>query len=137
MPSPRLVLDWDGTVTAQDTLHVAIERFGDVGVFRRLEDEDGRRLTIHEAIAVEMETINAPLKEVTSYLVEHVPLRPGFRELVERHDPLIVSAGFVELIELVLAREGVEARVLANRVDPRADGWRAIFRDDTPCSVCG
>jgi 2-hydroxy-3-keto-5-methylthiopentenyl-1-phosphate phosphatase len=136
-PPPRLVLDWDGTVTAQDTLHVAIERFGDVDVFRRLEEEYGRTLTIHEVIAVEMETITAPLGEVTDYLVEHVPVREGFRELVEQHDPLIVSAGFVELIEPVLAREGVEARVLANRLDPSPRGWRAVFRDDTPCSVCG
>jgi 2-hydroxy-3-keto-5-methylthiopentenyl-1-phosphate phosphatase len=137
MPSPRLVLDWDGTVTAHDTLHVAIERFGDVDVFRRLENEYGRSLTIHEVIAVEMETITAPLEEVTSHLVEHVPVREGFRELVERHDPLIVSAGFVELIEPVLAREGVRARVLANRLDPTPEGWRVIFRDETPCGVCG
>jgi 2-hydroxy-3-keto-5-methylthiopentenyl-1-phosphate phosphatase len=136
-PSPRLVLDWDGTVTAQDTLHVAIAHFGDVGVFRRLEEEHGRSLTIHEVIAVEMETITAPLAEVTAYLVEHVPVRDGFRELVEQHDPLIVSAGFVELIEPVLLREGVEARVLANRLDPSPQGWRAVFRDDTPCTVCG
>jgi 2-hydroxy-3-keto-5-methylthiopentenyl-1-phosphate phosphatase len=134
-PSPRLVLDWDGTVTAQDTLHVAIERFGDVDVFRRLEY--GRTLTIHEVIAVEMATITAPLAEVTAYLVEHVPVRDGFRELVEQHDPLIVSAGFVELIEPVLAREGVAARVLANRLDPTPQGWRALFRDESSCRVCG
>ena len=32
LPSPlmRLVLDWDGTVTERDTLHLAIERFGDL-----------------------------------------------------------------------------------------------------------
>jgi 2-hydroxy-3-keto-5-methylthiopentenyl-1-phosphate phosphatase len=137
MPSPRLVLDWDGTVTAQDTLHVAIERFGDIDVFRQAEVEYGRRLTVHEVIAMEMETITAPLEEVTSYLVEHVPVRPGFRELVERHDPLIVSAGFVELIEPVLSREGVEARVLANSLDPSPSGWRVRFRDETPCAVCG
>jgi 2-hydroxy-3-keto-5-methylthiopentenyl-1-phosphate phosphatase len=136
-PSPRLVLDWDGTVTAEDTLHVAIERFGDIDVFRRLEDEYGRSLTVHEVIAVEMETIKAPLEEVTDFLVQHVPVREGFRELVERHDPLIVSAGFVELIGPVLAREGVEARVLANRLDPSPEGWRVIFRDETLCGVCG
>ena len=27
----QLVVDWDGTVTESDTLHAAIERFGDVG----------------------------------------------------------------------------------------------------------
>ena len=78
---------------------------------------------MHEVIAVEMETITAPLEEVTSYLVEHVPVREGFRELVERHDPLIVSAGFVELIEPVLAREGVRAR--GAREPARSDAGRA------------
>ena len=32
-PLPALVLDWDGTVTERDTLHMVIERFGDLDVF--------------------------------------------------------------------------------------------------------
>jgi hypothetical protein len=32
----RLVLDWDGTVTERDTLHMVIERFGDLDVFHAL-----------------------------------------------------------------------------------------------------
>ena len=46
-----LVLDWDGTVTERDTLHMAIERFGDLEVFHGLEDELGRALTLDEVIA--------------------------------------------------------------------------------------
>ena len=34
-----LVLDWDGTVTETDTLHMTIERFGDLDVFRAMEAE--------------------------------------------------------------------------------------------------
>jgi 2-hydroxy-3-keto-5-methylthiopentenyl-1-phosphate phosphatase len=134
---PALILDWDGTVTERDTLHVAIERFGDLDVFHRSEAEIGRRLTLQEVIAVEMRTITAPLEEVVAYLVGTVPVRDGFRELVERHEPLIVSAGFLELIEPVLEREGVRARVLANSLDPRPEGWRASFRHGEPCAVCG
>jgi 2-hydroxy-3-keto-5-methylthiopentenyl-1-phosphate phosphatase len=37
----------------------------------------------------------------------------------------------------VLAREGVEAQLLANRLDPRLDGWRVLWRDETVCPVCG
>ena len=37
----RLVLDWDGTVTERDTLYMAIERFGDLDVFRQLEARIG------------------------------------------------------------------------------------------------
>ena len=94
MTDLQIVVDWDGTVTEGDTLHAAIARFGDVGVFRAMETELGRRLTLREVIAVEMATISAPLDHVTSFLVETVALRPGFRELVERHDPLVVSMGF-------------------------------------------
>ena len=71
------------------------------------------------------------------WLVEHVRVRPGFRELVAEHDPLIVSSGFSELIEPILEREGVRARVVANHVAVGADGWRATFAEGPLCDVCG
>jgi 2-hydroxy-3-keto-5-methylthiopentenyl-1-phosphate phosphatase len=133
----ELVLDWDGTITEGDTLHVAIEEFGDVDVFRAMEEEIGRRLTLQEVIAVEMATISAPLEDVVVYLCETVSLRAGFAELVAQRDPLVVSMGFHELIEPLLARDGITARVVANRLDARPEGWRTIFRLQTVCDVCG
>lgn len=133
----RLVLDWDGTVTKTDTLHMAIARFGDLEVFRALEQEIGRRLTLHEVISCELETISAPLEEVVAWLLETVRIRPGFHELVRRHDPLIVSAGFHELIAPVLERERVEARVVANHVEALPTGWRAVFSETRVCETCG
>lgn len=130
------MLDWDGTVTEVDTLHAAIGEFGDVGVFRAMESEIGRRLTLREVIAVEMETVTAPLEAVVAFLVETVSLRPGFAEIVERHDPLVVSMGFHELITPLLERDEVEVRVVANRLDPQPAGWRAIFRPQAICEVC-
>lgn len=132
-----LVLDWDGTVTETDTLHLVIERFGDLDLFHAVEAEIGRGLTLREVIACEMETITAPLGEVVGWLLEHVRVRAGFAELVAVHDPLIVSAGFHELISPVLAREGVEARVVANSVEADPSGWRAVFPPATRCTVCG
>lgn len=132
-----LVLDWDGTVTETDTLHLVIEEFGDVEVFQALEAGLGRRLTLHEVIACEMETVTAPMDEVVGWLRATVRIRPGFAALVERHDPLIVSAGFHELIGPVLEREGVQARVVANRVTADPAGWRAAFPPAEPCTVCG
>ena len=105
-PRPRLGRDGHRA----DTLHMAIERFGDLEVFHAMEAEIGRELTLHEVIAIEMETVTAPLDEVVGWLLENVCVRAGFAELVAAHDPLIVSAGFHELIEPVLAREGVAAR---------------------------
>ena len=117
----RLVLDWDGTITERDTLHMAIEEFGDVDVFHALEAQIGRELTLNEVIAVEMETITAPFDAVLDWLLDTVVVRPGLPELVAAHDPLIISAGFHELIEPVLAREGVAATVVANRDRGRPD----------------
>jgi 2-hydroxy-3-keto-5-methylthiopentenyl-1-phosphate phosphatase len=136
-PRPALVLDWDGTVTEIDTLHMVNDRFGDPELFGALEDELGRRLTLDEVIARELATVTAPLAEVVDYLRAEVRVRAGFRELVEEHDPLIVSAGFHELIDPILAREGVEARVVANRVVADPAGWRAVFREREVCTVCG
>ena len=132
-----LVIDWDGTVTERDTLHMTIERFGDLAAFEALEEELGRTLTLDEVIAAEMATITAPLEEVVAWLVAHVRIRRGFRELVEAWDPFIVSAGFHELIEPILEREGVAARVSANRVAADPLGWRASFAERPPCAVCG
>jgi 2-hydroxy-3-keto-5-methylthiopentenyl-1-phosphate phosphatase len=116
---------------------MVIERFGDVGVFDALEDELGETLTLDEVIAAEMATITAPFEEVRDWLVEHVRIRAGFRELVAEHDPLIVSSGFRELIDPILEREGVRARVVANSVTARDDGWRASFAGGPLCEVCG
>jgi 2-hydroxy-3-keto-5-methylthiopentenyl-1-phosphate phosphatase len=111
--------------------------FGDTGVYERAEDDLGRTLTLHEVIEVEFATVRAPLDEVTAWLVENVRIRPGFRELAERFRPLVISSGFHELIEPVLAREGVDVELRANRLDPRPEGWRIHWRDEAVCAVCG
>jgi 2-hydroxy-3-keto-5-methylthiopentenyl-1-phosphate phosphatase len=106
-------------------------------VYERVEGELGRTLTLHEVIAREFETIRTPVAEVAAWVAENAQVRPGFRELVADRRPLIVSSGFHELIEPVLARERVEVEVWANRLDPRPSGWRVRFRDDGACAECG
>ncbi len=133
----KVVLDWDGTVTETDGLHLVLLEFGDEKIYDAAENELGRDLTLHEVIAMEFESVRAPLEEVVAWMVENVRIRNGFAELARRHRPLIVSSGFHELIEPVLDREGLELDVVANRIDSRPDGWRAQFRNADPCSVCG
>ena len=132
-----LVLDWDGTVTEVDSLHMVLERFGDLDVYRVAEEHLQRGLTLREVIGLELETVTATLDEVVGWLLHNVRVRRGLCELVGRYDPLIVSAGFHELIEPVLAREGVRARVVANTLRAEPGGWVAEFRDATLCVVCG
>lgn len=133
----RLVLDWDGTVTARDTLALVVGWFGDGTTYRRNGQLMGRSLTHDQALASSLATVRASLPEVVDRLLPEVRLRPGFRALVERHRPLVISSGFHELIEPVLAREGVEVQLLANRVHARPEGWRIRFRDRSVCTACG
>jgi 2-hydroxy-3-keto-5-methylthiopentenyl-1-phosphate phosphatase len=135
--SGRLVVDWDGTVTEVDGLHLVLLEFGDVRVYEDAEERLGRTLTLHEVIALEFATVRTPLDEVVAWVRENVRVRPGFAQLARRRRPLVVSSGFHELIEPVLEREGIELEVVANGLDPRPDGWRALFRQGVICPVCG
>jgi 2-hydroxy-3-keto-5-methylthiopentenyl-1-phosphate phosphatase len=117
-----------------------LRAFGDDEIYDRAEAElEAGRMTLNEVISAEFETVTAPLDEVVAYVVEHARIRPGFAELARARHPLIVSSGFHELIEPLLEREGVlgEIELRANRVDPRPDGWRVIFRGLDTCGVCG
>jgi 2-hydroxy-3-keto-5-methylthiopentenyl-1-phosphate phosphatase len=134
----RLVLDWDGTVTETDSLWMALGEFGDPEVFARVEGSlvEGW-LSFREVMELEFATVTAPVDEVAAFLAREVRVRPGLAELAAAAHPLVLSSGFHELIEPVLAREGVELELRANRVEARADGWRVVWRDPVPCPICG
>ena len=133
----RLVLDWDGTVTESDTLELVVQHFGDQSVFD--DAEVGLRsgaLTLKECMELEFSSVRASLDDVVAFLVANAKVRPGFRELVERYHPLVLSSSFEETIRPVLEREGVEVDLFANRVDARPDGWRPIWRYEAECATC-
>ena len=132
-----MVVDWDGTVTEGDALDMVVLEFGDRQVWDELAGRLGRDLSLSEVIAREVATVRAPLEEVVAWVREHVRVRAGFHELAARHRPLIVSNGFRELIEPVLERERVRLEVVANQLDARPEGWRAVFREGEACVVCG
>ena len=136
-PTLYLVLDWDGTVTVRDTLWMLLERFGDRDVFERLEEGLGTAYSHREVMELEFATVTAPLDDVVTFLVAEAEIRPGFRALVERFRPAILSSGFHETIEPILTREGIEVEVIANRLDPRPGGWRILWADNALCPECG
>jgi 2-hydroxy-3-keto-5-methylthiopentenyl-1-phosphate phosphatase len=133
----RIVLDWDGTVTEVDGLHLVLLEFGDERIYDQAENSLGRELTLHEVIALEFRSVRAPLEEVVRWLRENVRLRAGFTEFARERDPVIVSSGFHELIEPVLDREAVHVVLHANRVDASPDGWRVEWRYPDDCDHCG
>jgi 2-hydroxy-3-keto-5-methylthiopentenyl-1-phosphate phosphatase len=135
---PRLVLDWDGTITEHDTLLMVLEEFGDWRECRRLGDLlFAGKISLREEIDRQFATVTAPLEEVVAWVLDNVRVRPGLPELIDRFHPLVVSSGLHELIDPVLAREGVEVELLANNAIPGPDGWRIVWRDAVLCTVCG
>ena len=138
-----VVLDFDGTVTEEDLLDAIASRFGDPVVYEEVENGlDAGSLPLRDVIEREFEPVRRPLDEVVRWELENVRIRPGFRELVEfaRDEGwrlTVVSSGFHELIEPILAREGVDVEVRANRVDPRPEGWRVLWAYGDDCGSCG
>jgi 2-hydroxy-3-keto-5-methylthiopentenyl-1-phosphate phosphatase len=133
----RLIVDWDGTITERDSLLMVLEEFGDWEECRRLgELLFAGTITLREEIERQFATVSAPLDEVVAWAVENVRVRPGLPELAAL-SPVVVSSGFHELIDPVLAREGVTVDLHANNVEARPDGWRPIWRELPVCAVCG
>jgi 2-hydroxy-3-keto-5-methylthiopentenyl-1-phosphate phosphatase len=128
----RLILDWDGTCTLEDTMDALVAEFGNAELLEvHLERSE---TTLHQIIEDELGSIRVPLAEAQAWLVANVRLRPGFHELVERYDPLLLSSNVRQLIEPVLEREGVEVELVANELEP---GWKVRWRDDSVCEACG
>jgi 2-hydroxy-3-keto-5-methylthiopentenyl-1-phosphate phosphatase len=133
-----LIVDWDGTVTVEDTLILALREFGDWQVYLDAAAALNRgEITLHQEIRRDAESITTPIEGVTVWLVDNVELRPGFHELADAQRPTIVSSNFRQLIEPILDREGLELEVLANEVEWHPDGWRATFRNGEACGTCG
>ena len=141
--SRTIAVDFDGTVTEMDLLDTIARDFGDPAVYQEVEDGlHGGTMPLREVITREFEPVRRPLEEVVRWEIENVRVRDGFRDFVELARErgwrvVIVSSGFHELIEPILAREGVEVELHANRVDPDPEGWRVHWRYDESCDSCG
>ncbi len=133
------MLDWDGTATIVDTLWLILEEFGDREVFRRASVQLRHgQIGYRELMELELATVRGVgLDEVNAWLADRAEIRAGFHDLVARHQPLVLSSGFEQLIRPLLAREGVAVELVANGVDPDPGGWRILWNRDRPCEVCG
>jgi 2-hydroxy-3-keto-5-methylthiopentenyl-1-phosphate phosphatase len=112
----------------------AIHALGDPSVY---EGGIERFASYGEALAAEVATLRVTEEELARWAVENVEISPGFHELAERYDPVIVSSGLPQIILPVLEREGVDIEVRANSAEPHPDGWRVRFRHEGLCEVCG
>ena len=139
-----IFVDFDGTITEQDLLDRIAQTFGDPEIYREVDEAlDEGHISLNEVLRREFEPVRAELDAVVEWVLEHASVRSGFHEFVARARErgwriVIVSSGFRELIEPVLAREGIEGvELLSNRVEPDPSGWRIRFRVSDDCPICG
>jgi 2-hydroxy-3-keto-5-methylthiopentenyl-1-phosphate phosphatase len=141
--APALVLDFDGTVTEDDMLDRVCWEFGDQDVYREVDAAlDRGEIRLVDDIGRKLVTVRSPLEEVVGWVRAEARVRPGFDELVRfarANDwrVVVLTSSFHELVEPVLGRLAGQVELVANRLDPRRDGWRAYFHDLRPCDVCG
>jgi 2-hydroxy-3-keto-5-methylthiopentenyl-1-phosphate phosphatase len=137
-----LLLDFDGTVTAEDTIDLLVQAWApDVWA----ETEAALRagdMTLDEALERQLAGVRATEDEALGFMRAEIELRPGLPGLVAfclEHavEPVIVSSGFHEVIQPILAWHDVELPVVAHRVTFSAEGGRIAFLDRDVCTHCG
>jgi 2-hydroxy-3-keto-5-methylthiopentenyl-1-phosphate phosphatase len=140
---PAVVLDFDGTVTEEDMLDRVCREFGDPAVYDEVEAAFRRgEIRLVDDIEHKLASVRVPLAEVVDWLRAESRVRAGFAELValarsRASRVVVVTSSFSELVEPVLRRVGADVEVVANRLEPCADGWRAQFVFGHACTVCG
>ncbi|HWP26183.1 MAG TPA: HAD-IB family phosphatase [Xanthobacteraceae bacterium] len=127
-----VVIDFDGTVTLEDTTDLLLERFADP-VWRKIEEDwIAGRIGSRECLARQIDLVRATRADFEA-LADTVPVDPAFADFVAAGCELglhmvIASDGFEPLISRVLARIGIKLPVRSNRlIAGAANRWRAEF----------
>lgn len=137
-----VAVDFDGTMTVDETLTMLVGRFGNPDAQKRAESELGRGRTLHDVIAAGYSSLRASPEEAVQWLLENVRFRSGvsrFLQLARRRGwrLVVVSSGLRELIVPLLAREGlVDVDLLASSL-VYPEGWQIQFAADQRCDICG
>jgi 2-hydroxy-3-keto-5-methylthiopentenyl-1-phosphate phosphatase len=133
MPSGvRVFVDFDGTISLEDTTDVILERFA-APEWRTVEAEWlAGRIGSRECLSRQIDLVRAR-REGLETVIEEVPLDPHFADLVElcrsHRVPLtVISDGLDWVVTKMLARAGLDVPVLANRLEWLGrNRWRLGF----------
>ncbi|MCW2955186.1 MAG: mtnX [Thermoleophilia bacterium] len=139
-----IICDFDGTVTARDTNSFLAQRFAPEA-YAGLEGKlAARELTLREVLATEFRNMGVPLPVLVATAVEGVPFRTGFGDFLDAaeasgHTVVLLSSGFRQVIEPMLARDGFADRVplIANDIVIDGDDAQITWRDLPTCELCG
>jgi len=133
MPSGvRVFVDFDGTISLEDTTDVILERFADPE-WRTVEAEWlAGRIGSRECLSRQIDLVRASREDLQS-VIDEVPLDPHFADLVElcrgHGVPLtVVSDGLDWVVIKMLARVGLDVPVRANKLEWLGrNRWRLGF----------
>jgi len=133
MPSGvRVFVDFDGTISLEDTTDVILERFADPK-WRTVEAEWlAGRIGSRECLARQIDLVRASQEDLQA-VIDEVPLDPHFADLVElcrgHGVPLtVISDGLDWVVTKMLARAGLDVPVLANKLEWLGrNRWRLAF----------
>jgi 2,3-diketo-5-methylthio-1-phosphopentane phosphatase len=127
-----VLIDFDGTITLEDTTDLVLERFADPR-WRQVEaDWVAGRIGSRECLLQQIDLVRASKADLDE-LADEVEVDPAFVDFVAAGRELglnlrIGSDGFDHVIARVLARIGVNLPVVSNRLVPVGDNrWRAEF----------
>ncbi|MGZ5896898.1 MAG: MtnX-like HAD-IB family phosphatase [Xanthobacteraceae bacterium] len=128
----RVFVDFDGTISLEDTTDVILERFADPTWQKVEADWLSGRIGSRDCLEQQIDLVNAS-PEALDAICEDVPLDPHFPELIalcRNHnvDVVVISDGLDRIVTKMLARVGVSVPVLANHLNYLGDNrWRLEF----------
>ncbi len=141
-----IAVDFDGTITMRDTLHVIVDAYGCPGEWDELEPAlHVGEITVEQAMEQQFGAVSAPHDQVIELVLAHAGTRPGFTNLVSwaehaGHRVVVISAGFRCLVDEVLRGLGVGyLEVVANDAVFTAEGCTLVWSEDRgdTCEICG
>jgi 2,3-diketo-5-methylthio-1-phosphopentane phosphatase len=139
-----IVVDFDGTITRDDMLVDMCRRHAPDVLDEVEADLKAGHVTLRECIRREFEAITGDHDEIIGLAVARSKVRAGFADFVRAAEVagdrvVVVSAGFREVIQPVLEREGVgQLEIVGNSVAFGRDRTEVRFlHGDGTCDVCG
>lgn len=109
MTVKRIVFcDFDGTITAQETMDAVLKRFAPEISARLIPQMYARQLTLRQGVRQILESISSSCYPEIIEFTKSQPIRPGFIELLdwlesEQVPIVVISGGLRGMVEVVLA----------------------------------
>ena len=134
----RVFVDFDGTITDEDTFDALVKEFAGADVWQKHENDlHSGAMTLRQGLAANAQTLRCTIDEADEFIARNTRFDPTFAAFAARcqHEgvPLtILSSGLGPLIERALERNGLaHVPLISNGAIPHHSGWQMTFRDES------